>query len=144
MGFKDAYIPVFTAIRDTLSNLDCLKQIILGKNLKQIGNLNSLPVAIINTDLAKVTPIDGFSGYQVQIPIVLDVIIIEYEAPDWFEKMNTVMSEIVDVLLMDPTLEGKLQDLVWTSYAPGTISLQDCTFYGGEIRFMATLDYSAS
>ena len=144
MGFKDSYVPVFNAIRDTLSNLDCLQQIILGKSLKQIGNLNNLPVAIINTDLAKVVPSDGVSGYQVQIPIVLDVIIIEYEAPEWFEKMNTVMSEIVDALIVNPTLEGKLQDLVWTSYAPGTISLQDCTFYGGEIRFMAILDYSAS
>jgi hypothetical protein len=144
MGFKDSYVPVFNAIRDTLSNLECLKQVNLGKNLKQIDNLNSLPVAIINTDLAKVTPSDGITGYQVQIPIILDVIIIEYEAPDWFEKMNTVMSEIVDAFLLNPTLGGQLQDLVWTSYAPGTISLQDCAYYGGEIRFMATLNYAAS
>jgi hypothetical protein len=143
-GFKDAYVPVFTAVQDALNKLQGLQQVILGKNLKQIDTLDNLPIAIINTDVAKVAAIDGVCGYQLQVPIVLDVIIVEYEAENWFDKMSTVMSEIVDALLADVTLGGKLQDLAWTSFAPGTITFQDVTYYGGEIRFMATLNFALS
>ena len=79
-----------------------------------------------------------------KIPIILDVIIVEYEAENWFEKMSKVMGEIVDALLDDTTLGGKVRDLVWTGYSPGTITFEDAVFYGGEIRFTATLDYEKS
>jgi hypothetical protein len=66
------------------------------------------------------------------------------QSNDWFEKMSQVMGAIVDALLNNPTLSGAVSDLLFTSYAPGTITFQDAVYYGGEIRFLATLNYTAS
>jgi hypothetical protein len=144
MSFMAAYVPVFTAVQDTLLKLQELQQVILGKNLKQIDTLDSLPIAVINTDLTKVTPTDTTSGYELKIPIIVDVVIVEYETETWFEKMSQVMGAIVDALLSNPTLGGAVSDLLFNSYAPGTITFQDAVYYGGEIRFLATLNYTAS
>ena len=54
--------------------------------------------------------------------------------------LGAVMGEIVDALLDDVALGGNVQDLIWTSYASGTITFQDVVYYGGEIRFVATLN----
>ena len=143
-GFKDAYVPVFEAVQEILQKQKELQQVVLGKNLKQLDSFDKLPIAIINTDEAKVAPSGGLADYELKIPIILDVIIVEYEAENWFDKMSKVMGEIVDAFLDDTTLGGRVRDLVWTGYAPGTITFEDAVFYGGEIRFTATLDYEKS
>ncbi len=143
-GFKDAYVPVFTAVQDILQKLKSLQQVVLGQNLKQIDNLKKLPIAIVITDIAKAASTDDRSSYELSVPVIVDVAIVEYEAENWFDKMNTVMAEIVDALLDDPTLGGAVRDLVWTSYAPGTLTMGDVVLYGGEIKFVATLDYTNS
>ena len=142
--FKDAYMPVFTAVQDILAKINSLQQVIIGKSLKQIDTLDNLPIAIINSDLAKVAPEDATIGFELKVPIIIDVIIVEYEAENWFEKMSDVMGDIVDALLADPTLGNVVTDLLWTSYAPGTIAFQDVVYHGGEIRFVATLNFAAS
>jgi len=58
--------------------------------------------------------------------------------------LGAAMGEIVDALLDDVTLGGNVQDLILTSYAPGTITFQDVVYYSGEIRFVATLNYAIS
>lgn len=117
---------------------------ILDKDATEIDSADKLPLAIITMDETKATSTEGTVGYELKIPIVVVAVIVEYEKENWFEKMNVVMGEIVDALLDDVTLGGKVRDLVLTSYFPGKITLQDKVYRGGVIQFTATLDYENS
>ena len=51
--------------------------------MMQVDTLDNLPIAIITTDEAKVTPINGSTGYWLKIPVIIDVVIVEYRGREF-------------------------------------------------------------
>jgi hypothetical protein len=52
------------------------------------------------------------------------------------------MSDVVDAVLADRTLAGKVNDVTPTVFAPGEIRFQDKLLYGGVVRFQAVMWYA--
>ena len=54
------------------------------------------------------------------------------------------MADVVDAILADRTLGGKVADIIPSSFAPGEIKFENKLFYGGEIRFEGIVYHSQS
>jgi hypothetical protein len=52
------------------------------------------------------------------------------------------MCSVVDAILADRTLNGKVKDCIPASFEPSQIRMVNKLYYGGVIRFKALLYYS--
>ncbi len=139
-AFYTAYKAVFDAVQDAIEATDSIETVILGDQV----TVSPLPKAIIS---AMPSPIKQFlQGDQLEVKVrgSIVLVIIEHEPKDWFTDIISVMGEVMDAILSDRTLGGKVFDCIPTSFIPGEIKFKEATFYGGEIRFEATMYYNPS
>jgi hypothetical protein len=98
-----------------------------------------LPKAVINADPSPITPIEMGSLLNVSLAFSVVLVIQEYEPSDWFEDVISVMGDVVDAVLADRKLAGKVKDCYPVAFAPGEIKFQDKLLFGGIVRFRAVL-----
>ncbi len=140
MGFYTSYKDVFDAVKAAIETKSAIKSVLLGEQF----TYGQLPKAVIN---ALPSPISqGTLGELLEVKVNFSVILVinEYEPKDWFTDIIAVMADVVDAVLADRTLGGKAADVIPTSFAPGEIKFENKLFYGGEIRFQATVYYPSN
>lgn len=140
MGFYAAYKAVFDAVKAAIEAKSSIKSVLLGEQF----TYGQLPKAVVN---ALPSPISqGTLGELLEVKVGFSVILVinEYEPTDWFQDVIAVMAEVVDAVLADRSLGGKAADCVPVSFAPGEIKFENKLFYGGEIRFQATIYYPSN
>ena len=142
MKFYDSYKAVFEAVRTVLDyvpsqeespsrGIEALKTVILGEQF----NFGELPKAVINAEASEIRPLEMEKRLEVSVAFTIIIVVQEYEPKDWFEDIIKIMSEVVDLILANRTLEGTLKDCIPVAFAPGEIKFQDKLLFGGVIRF---------
>jgi hypothetical protein len=138
MGYFDVFNGVFQQVKTVLAGIGDLKQVVLGEQFKPAN----LPLAIINPVGSTFTQ---FSlGQTLQNTVEFDIIILirETEPENWFSNIVLPMCSVVDAILADRTLNGKVKDCIPASFEPSQIRMVNKLYYGGVIRFKALLYYS--
>src|SRR4030042_1129287 len=117
MGFYSVYKAVFDAVKSAVSGKTAIKTVVLGEQF----TVGSLPKAVINALPSPVVPatLDGVLDVRVRFSVVL--VILDYAPADWFTDIISVMGDVVDAVLADVTLGGKVKDCWSTSFSPGEI-----------------------
>jgi hypothetical protein len=144
--FYDSYKAVFDVVKTMLvyvpaegqtpaSGIEALKSVVLGEQF----TFDGLPKAVINAEPSPIVPCEMGNLLEVSLNFSVILVIREYEPADWFEDVIKVMGEVVDVILADRTLDGKVKDCYPVGFAPGEIKFQDRLLFGGSIRFKAIL-----
>jgi hypothetical protein len=144
--FYDSYKAVFEAVKSVLvyvpaqgetpaKGVEALKSVVLGEQF----TYGDLPKAVINAEPSPIAP--GEMGNLLDVSLSFSVILMiqEYEPSDWFEDIISVMGDVVDAILADRTLGGKLKDCFPVAFAPGEIKFQDKLLFGGVVRFKGVL-----
>ena len=131
---------VFHKFRAPASGGESLKTVVLGEQF----TVGALPKAIINAEPSRIgqATMGELLGVRVGFSVVL--VIREYTPKNWFTDIISVMSDVVDAILADRTLTGKVRDVTPTMFSPWEIRFQDVKdklFYGGVIHFEAVLHY---
>lgn len=140
MGFYTSYKDVFDAVKAAIETKNSIKSVLLGEQF----SYGQLPKAVLN---ALPSPISqGTLGELLEVKVNFSIILVinEYAPKDWFQDIITVMADVVDAVLADRTLGGKVVDVTPASFSPGEIKFENKLFFGGEIRFEALLYYSQS
>ena len=137
MGYYSSYKAVFDAVKAAVEAKESIKTVILGERF----TVGDLPKAIINAEPAPIgqAAMGEFTETRVRGSIVL--VILEYEPEDWFTEIIAVMGDCVDAILDDRTLGGVVFDCSPTGFAPGEVKFKEKTFYGGIVRWEATMHY---
>ncbi len=144
--FYDAYKAIFDAMKSALvyvpaegetpaKGVEAIKTVVLGEQF----TYGDLPKAVINADPSPIAP--GEMGNMLDVSVGFSIVLVvqEYEPADWFEDVIKVMGEVVDAVLADRTLDGKLKDCYPVGFAPGEIKFQDKRLFGGVVRFRGVL-----
>jgi len=113
---------------------------VLGEQFK----LTNLPLAIINPSASSFTQAEIGDTLTNTLNFEVLVLIRETEPENWFTDIISPMSDVVDAVLADRTLNGKVKDCMPTSFEPGEIKMFNRLYYGGLIRFKALLHYTPS
>jgi hypothetical protein len=137
MGYYTSYKAVFEAVKAAVEAKDSIETVILGERF----TIGSLPRAIINAEPSPIgqATMGELTETKVRGSVVL--VILEYEPEDWFADIIAVMGDCVDAILNDRTLGGSVFDCKPTGFSPGEIKFKEKTFYGGVVRWEATLNY---
>jgi len=138
MGYYETFNGVFSQVKTTLENVSNLKKVVLGEQFK----LTNLPLAIINPSASRFTQAEIGSTLENTLEFEVLVLIRETEPTNWFTDIVQPMSAVVDAVLSDRTLTGKVKDCFPTSFEPGEIKMANRLYYGGLIRFKALLHYT--
>lgn len=144
--FYDSYKGIFDAVKSALvyvpaegenpaKGVEAIKTVVLGEQF----TYGDLPKAVINADPSPIAP--GEMGNMLDVSVGFSIVLVvqEYEPADWFEDVIKVMGEVVDAVLADRTLDGKLKDCYPVGFAPGEIKFQDKRLFGGVVRFKGVL-----
>ncbi len=137
MGFYTPYKDIFDKVKAAIETKSSIKSVLLGEQF----SYGSLPKAVINAMPSNISQATLGQVLEVKINFSVVLVINEYEPKDWFADIITVMADVIDSILADRTLGGKVADCIPTSFAPGEIKFENKLFYGGEIRFQAVLYY---
>ena len=138
MGFYSSYKDVFDAVKAAIETKSSIKSVLLGEQF----TYGQLPKAVIN---ALPSPISQKTlGELLEVKVNFSVILVinEYAPKDWFQDIITIMADVVDAVLAERTLGGKVADVIPTNFSPGEIKFENKLFFGGEIRFEALLYHS--
>ena len=137
--YYDAYKPVFDRVKTDLEALSTtIKKVVLGEQFR----VTELPMAIISPDPTDIgqavfgTTLDN----KVNMSVVL--LIRETEPTNWFTDIVSVMGDVVDAILADRTLNGKATDIFPTLFAPGEVRTSGKLYYGGLVKFRATMFFT--
>ena len=135
MGFYSSYKSLFDAAKDAITTKSAVKTVVLGEQFI----LGAFPCAVINAEPSSICP--GEMGDLLDVSIAFSVVLVvrEYEPKDWFADVIAVMGDVVDAVLSDRTLGGKVKDCYPVGFAPGEIKFQDKLLFGGVVRFRAVL-----
>jgi len=138
VGYYQTFNNVFSQVKTTLESVDSLKQVVLGEQFR----LSNLPLAIINPTSS--TFKQGEIGDTLENTLEFDVLVLirETEPENWFSDIVQPMSAVVDAVLSDRTLNGKVEDCTPVSFEPSQIKMANRMYYGGVIRFKALLYYT--
>lgn len=139
MGFYTPYKDVFDKVKAAIEKKSSIKSVLLGEQF----SYDCLPKAVINAMPSGIAQSTLGSMLEVKVNFSVVLVINEYEPKDWFADIITVMADVIDAVLADRTLGGKVSDCIPTSFAPGEIKFENKLFYGGEIRFQGVFYYSA-
>jgi hypothetical protein len=118
------------------SGVASIKSVLVGEQF----SYGLLPKAIISAEPAPIEPLH--MGRMLNVSVVFSVILVirEYEPKDWFEDVIKPMGDVVDAILANPTLGGKVKDCYPIGFAPGEIKFEkDKVLFGGIVRFKAVL-----
>jgi hypothetical protein len=137
MGYYSSFKAVFDAVKAAVEDKDSVKTVILGEGFS-VGNL---PKAIINAESSPIGQATMGELTQTKVRGSIILIILEYEPKDWFKDIIAVMGDCVDAILDDRTLNGSVFDCIPTSFSPGEIKFKEKVYYGGIVRWEATLNY---
>jgi hypothetical protein len=157
VGFYASYKAVFDAVKTALtyvaavppegedpgspaSGVESLKTVVLGEQF----SVGALPKAIINAEPSRIGQATMGELLDVRVGFSVVLVIREYTPKNWFTDIISVMSDVVDAVLADRTLTGKVRDVTPTMFSPGEIRFQDVKdklFYGGVIHFEAVLHF---
>lgn len=137
MRFYDVYKPLFEVVRNRISGILGVKQVVLGEQIR----IHNLPLAVINPSSAATVPITLEGALKMLIKFDVYLIIRASEPEDLFEDIISLMCDIVDAILSDRTLSGSALDIRLTNFAPGEIRFQNNLYYGGLLCFEATVFY---
>ncbi len=140
MGFYTPYKDLFDAIKAALEAKSAIKSVLLGEQF----SYDSLPKAVINALPAVISQAAFGDALEVKVNFSVVLVINENEPKDWFQDIISVMADVVDAVLADRTLGGKVADCIPLSFAPGEIKFENKLFYGGEVRFQAILYYPSN
>src|SRR5512139_999859 len=137
MGFYDSYRAVFDAVKAAIQTKSAIKTVVLGEQF----TMGQLPKAIISAEPSpmKQAILGEMIEDRVRGSIVL--VIMSNQPKDWFANIITVMGDVVDALLEDRTLGGAAFDCIPTGFTPGEIKFKEASYYGGEVRFEAVINY---
>ena len=141
MGFYTSYQAVFAAVKTAIETKSAIKTVILGEQF----TVGKLPKAIINADPSRIGQATMGDLLEVRVSFSVVLVIREYLPKNWFTDIISVMADVVDAILADRTLNGKVRDVTPTNFSPGEIKfteVKDKLFYGGIIRFEAVLHYA--
>ena len=116
-----------------------IKTVIVGEQF----SYGLLPKAIINAEPAPIAPVNMGGLLNVSVFFSVVLVIQEYEPKDWFVDVIAPMGDVVDAILADRKLGGKVKDIVPVGFAPGEIKFADNkVLFGGIVRFQAVLWFS--
>jgi hypothetical protein len=137
MGYYTSYKAVFEAVKAAVEAKDAIQTVILGESF----TVGGLPKAIINAEPSPIgqATMGELTETKVRGSIVL--VILEYEPEDWFADIIAVMGDCVDAILDDRTLNGSVFDCKPTGFSPGEIKFKEKVFFGGVVRWEATMHY---
>ena len=138
MGFYTSYKDVFDGVKAAIETKSSIKSVLLGEQF----TYGQLPKAVVN---ALPSPISQKTlGELLEVKVNFSVILVinEYAPKDWFQDIITIMADVVDAVLAERTLGGKVADVIPTNFSPGEIKFENKLFFGGEIRFEALLYHS--
>ena len=154
MGYYACYKAVFDAVKEALvyvpavppegedpgspaQGVDSIKTVILGERF----TVGGLPKAVISAEPAPIGQAAMGEVTETKVRGSIVLVILEYEPKDWFDDIISVMGDVVDALLEDRTLGGVVFDSTPSGFAPGEVKFKEKTFYGGVVRWEATLHY---
>jgi hypothetical protein len=137
-GYYGSYEAVFDAVKSALDAKKSLKTVILGERF----TVGGLPKAIINAEPAPMGQATMSELIETKVRGSIVLVILEYEPNDWFTDIISVMGDVVDAFLADRSLGGVVFDCYPTGFAPGEIKFKEKVFYGGVVRWEATLHYA--
>jgi len=138
MKFYEVYKPIFEFIRNRLSAVAEIKQVVLGEKIR----LHDLPLAVISPSSTAASQITLNGALKALIRFDVYLIIRVSEPEDWFEEIISLMCNIVDAILSDRTLNGLALDTHLTNFVPGEVRIQNNLYYGGLLSFEATALYN--
>jgi hypothetical protein len=137
MGYYASYKAVFEAVKAAVEAKDSIDTVILGERF----TLGGLPKAIINAEPSPIGQASMGELTETKVRGSIVLVILEYEPEDWFTDIIAVMGDCVDAILDNRTLNGSVFDCKPTGFSPGEIKFKQNTFYGGVVRWEATLHY---
>ena len=137
MGYYTSFKAVFDAVKAAVEAKDSVKTVVLGEQFS-VGNL---PKAVINAEPSPIGQATMGELTETKVRGSIILIILEYEPKDWFTDIISVMGDCVDAILEDRTLNGSVFDCIPTSFSPGEIKFKEKIYYGGIVRWEATLHY---
>ena len=137
-GYYDSYKAVFDALKTAIETKESIKTVILGEQFSH----GSLPKAIVNPDPSPIGQASMGTFLETRVRGSIVLVILEYEPKDWFTDIISVMGDVVDALLADRTVGGTCFDLTPTGFSPGEVKFHDKVFYGGVVRWEASLHYA--
>ena len=136
--FYTSYKALFDRVKTDLEAVSSIKRVVLGEQFK----VTELPMATINpepTDIALAA-----LGTMLENHVTFSVIVMirETEPSDWFADIISPMSDVMDAIIADPTLNGTVKDVNPIFFSPGEIRTQGKLYYGGVVRFSAIVLFS--
>ena len=137
MGYYTSFKAVFDAIKAAVETKDSVKTVVLGEQF----SVGSLPKAVINAEPSLIGQATMGELTETKVRGSIILIILEYEPKDWFTDIITIMGDCVDAILEDRTLNGTVFDCIPTNFSPGEIKFKEKIYYGGIVRWEATLHY---
>ena len=154
MGYYASYKAVFDAIKAALvyvpavppededpgspaQGVESIKNVVLGEQF----TVGGLPKAIINAEPAPTGQLTMGDVTETKVRGSIILVILEYEPKDWFDDIIAVMGDVVDALLTDRSLGGAAFDCIPVGFAPGEVKFKEKVFYGGVVRWEATMHY---
>ena len=127
-------IPAVPAV--PASGVASIKTVLVGEQF----SYGALPKAIISAEPSLIDPLQWVNTLNVSVVFSVILVIQEYEPKDWFVEVIKPMGDVVDAILADRTLGGKVKDCYPIGFAPGEIKFEkDKVLFGGIIRFKAVL-----
>ena len=139
VGFYDGYKAVFEAVKTAIQTKSTIKTVVLGEQF----TFGQLPKAIINAESTPVKQAAQGEFLEVKVRGTIVLVISSLEPKDWFIEIIAVMGDVVDALLADRTLGGAAFDCIPTGFVPGEIKFKEASFYGGLVKFEATIHHAA-
>ncbi len=137
MGFYASYKAVFDAVKSAIQTKSAIKTVVLGEQF----TMGQLPKAIISAEPSPIKQAIQGETIEVRVRGSIVLVIMSNVPKDWFSNIISVMGDAADAILQDRTLGGAAFDCVPVSFIPGEIKFKEATYYGGEVRFEATVNH---
>jgi hypothetical protein len=133
-SFYVFYKAIFDELKKTLeTKTDTIGPVSLGTP----ENIESTPMTVVNVEETNINPSEmAKSIIDVKINFSVILIMKPLEPKDWFTEIIAPMGDILDAVLTNPTLNGKVKDVTPTGFMPGEIKFNSRVLYGGIARFM--------
>jgi hypothetical protein len=136
MGSKDDYMTVFSKLATEIGKVSGVTAIVGG------------PWRYCNAPLALLSPSENpfivqtfKSGMTYYANIDVTVIIRDIEPENWLEDITAKLWDILDMLMVDPTLNRACGGIEPVNLVPGRINTGSKIYYGGLIQLRALMFY---